>query len=238
MDHSQISFLKQDYLHNALLLSLLNNNQATIIDSSTTSLLLYDKISDAYYLNDQSINPIDLSLLQTIKPNQYLVLHNPELLNIVLSKGFMIDITCYNAVYTATTTLPLRDDVIIKQCTFNDLEIVMSTYSHPIDQAYIQDIIINNQLYASYYQQQFVGYVGYHKEGSIGMLEVLKDYQRQGFASHLLSFMVNQRIKEKKIAFSQIEYPNLASRKLHQKLHFEFSSQPIYWLKKQSSTHE
>ena len=67
-------------------------------------------------------------------------------------------------------------------------------------------------------------------EGSVGMLEVLPEYRRQGAATALMAAMVNFCLERGCVPFSQIFAGNEASLGLHRKMGFSIAQRPMYWV--------
>ena len=64
----------------------------------------------------------------------------------------------------------------------------------------------------------FVGYMGIHTDGSMGMLAVFPDYRRLGYAEELERFILSKILAEGRTPFCQIAPDNAASLTLQQKL--------------------
>ena len=77
---------------------------------------------------------------------------------------------------------------------------------------------------------EIVGFVGMHMEGSIGMLKVLPQYRRRGYAAELEQFMIRRTMEMGLVPFGQIEVWNEASIALQQKMGMIISEKSIFWL--------
>ena len=77
---------------------------------------------------------------------------------------------------------------------------------------------------------EIAGFVGMHLEGSIGMLKVLPQYRRRGYAAELERFMIQRTIEMGLVPFGQIEVWNEASISLQQKMGMVISEKSIFWL--------
>ena len=67
------------------------------------------------------------------------------------------------------------------------------------------------------------GFVGFHDEGSIGMLEVLPPFRRRGCGLVLLQAAVNLALERGSLPFGQIFHDNAPSLALHRKAGFTLS---------------
>ena len=74
------------------------------------------------------------------------------------------------------------------------------------------------------------GFVGFHDEGSIGMLEVLPEYRRRGLGEALEAGAVRLALSRGQYAFGQVETENAASLALQKKVGLELSDRELFWL--------
>ena len=77
---------------------------------------------------------------------------------------------------------------------------------------------------------EIAGFVGMHMEGSIGILKVLPQYRRCGYAAELENFMIRRTMEMGLIPFGHIEVWNEASISLQQKMGMTISEKSIFWL--------
>ena len=73
------------------------------------------------------------------------------------------------------------------------------------------------------------GFMGTHDEGTLGLLEVLPDYRRQGVARLLQSHMTNRALDRDEIPYGQIFDGNSPSLALQRSLGFQCSQGFLYW---------
>ena len=64
----------------------------------------------------------------------------------------------------------------------------------------------------------FVGYMGIHSDGSMGILEVFPEFRRRGYAEELERFILSKILAEGRTPFCQIAEDNAASLALQRKL--------------------
>lgn len=73
------------------------------------------------------------------------------------------------------------------------------------------------------------GFMGTHDEGTLGLLEVLPGYRRQGVATLLQSHMTNLALQRGQIPYGQIFDGNTPSLALQRSLDFQCSQGFLYW---------
>ena len=74
------------------------------------------------------------------------------------------------------------------------------------------------------------GFVGFHAEGTIGMLEVLPPYRRRGVGEALLRGAVRLALERGQYAFGQVFTDNAPSLALQRKVGLAVSEEILYWL--------
>ena len=89
-----------------------------------------------------------------------------------------------------------------------------------MDQGVIIGAFLNGEL---------AGFMGRHREGSLGMLFVFPKFRRLGVAEALERNYVNREIALGHVPYGQIFLGNIASRQLQEKLGMEFSEKNICW---------
>lgn len=85
------------------------------------------------------------------------------------------------------------------------------------------------QFYGGYLDGVFVGYMGAHSEGSLGMLHVFEEYRRRGYAEIISERVINARLADGHIPYVQVYTSNSASLALQHKLGAHFSRETITW---------
>lgn len=76
---------------------------------------------------------------------------------------------------------------------------------------------------------RLAGFMGTHDEGTLGLLEVLPDYRRQGVARLLQSHMTNRALQRGELPYGQIFEGNTPSLALQRSLGFRCSKGFLYW---------
>lgn len=89
---------------------------------------------------------------------------------------------------------------------------------------------IRQGMLGAFVEGKLAGFVGFHLEGSLGMLEVLPPYRRKGVGRALLAGGVAMALGQGLTPFSQIMTDNLPSLALHRSLGMDLSPERMYWL--------
>ena len=77
-----------------------------------------------------------------------------------------------------------------------------------------------------------MGFIGFHDEGSMGLLYVDEAYRHQGVAASLESYLINRQLEWGWVPYGQIAVDNEPSKKLQEKLGLYLSSGTVWWLEK------
>lgn len=160
---------------------------------------------------------------------------------------------CHQGVWTRKEKLPItglyradgkpmergkNQGLVIRQLGTKYAQTVVEHY-HLVDEPdYIMDRLKKGALYGAFYAEQdeeelspdrLLGFIGYHEEGSIGMLEVFPEYKKRGLAMALETYMLNLTLERGWIPYGQIIVGNEASMALQQKLGLCISRECLFW---------
>lgn len=142
--------------------------------------------------------------------------------------GLRCEMSCYQAVYTKKTPLPEVEGISILPLDESDWELVVGHYDK-IEVDDIKKTLRESRLFGAFLEEKPVGFIGEHKEGGMGMLEVFTPYRRMGIAMALESWFINRTLEKGHIPFGQIVTDNEASLGLQKKLGLRLSREKIYW---------
>ena len=107
--------------------------------------------------------------------------------------------------------------------------VIADHYEHLNEEQVIAHIR-RGHLFGGFLGDKLVGFIGEHPEGSIGILEVLPEFRRHGYAYDLESFMIDRHFNQGKIPFAQISTDNEKSLSLQRKLGMTQAEQSCFWL--------
>ena len=202
MKNEILKFLKQDYLNNLDLIYALEHG-AKIKYYNQAGIML--KFEDIYMLafKDEKIAE---QLLKQIDKCSMLAIHNDKYFNIINQKWGLN-----------------------KEIGREYFEFIKENYSTPIEEAYLLERIDANVFVGAFIEKQIVGFAGRHIEGTIGFVEVIKEYRRLGIAQALEQYLMQKLIAENEIIYLQVEVDNYPSMRLHEKLGYERSDDIITW---------
>ena len=227
MKNEILKFLKQDYLNNLDLIYALEHG-AKIKYYNQAGIML--KFEDIYMLafKDEKIAE---QLLKQIDKCSMLAIHNDKYFNIINQQwGLTKDIVAYQSGYLKKYVRIINNPIVeIKEIGREYFEFIKENYSTPIEEAYLLERIDANVFVGAFIEKQIVGFAGRHIEGTIGFVEVIKEYRRLGIAQALEQYLMQKLIAENEIIYLQVEVDNYPSMRLHEKLGYERSDDIITW---------
>ena len=160
-----------------------------------------------------------------------LAIHNDKYFNIINQKWRLNkEIVAYQYGYLKKYVRIINNPIVeIKEIGREYFEFIKENYSTPIEEAYLLERIDANVFVGAFIEKQIVGFAGRHIEGTIGFVEVIKEYRRLGIAQALEQYLMQKLIAENEIIYLQVEVDNYPSMRLHEKLGYERSDDIITW---------
>jgi ribosomal protein S18 acetylase RimI-like enzyme len=95
---------------------------------------------------------------------------------------------------------------------------------------YVRSRVEAGEVWGLFHSEEILGFIGLHEQGSMGMLEILEEHRRQGYAEYLLTFLTNKLLAEGVLPHDHIIVGNEASVRLQQKLDFTISDRTLWWV--------
>ena len=78
-----------------------------------------------------------------------------------------------------------------------------------------------------------LGFIGFHPEGSMGMLHVFEEHRKKGYGELLEKLDINRALDLGIVPYCHVFFSNRASLSLQEKLGLERGGRPVWWLWKQ-----
>lgn len=135
---------------------------------------------------------------------------------------------CWQAVYEKKTPIPVQTELTIRHPDARDFQKVADTYELGAEEELRKDFA-SPDFFGAYLDGEFVGYIGVHGEGSMGLLYVAPPYRRRGYAEAIYGTLINRQLQKGRLPFAQILEDNTASLALQRKLGLTVSQGLLYW---------
>lgn len=163
-----------------------------------------------------------------------LFVSHQEFMNAFLCDFFAIDLEmeCIQMVYTRKEPLPVKKGMDIRRLDERFLDVLERHYHTYVEEGYVETQLKSGVMYGIFEGTQLAGFIGMHKEGSIGMLEIFEKYRNKGYAKALESFYINLHLRNGWTPFGQVEAGNEKSLKLQESLNLYPAKDMLYWLGK------
>lgn len=169
-------------------------------------------------------------LLAQIQPEDAFVMRGCEgLKEIAEELGFNGCHPCWQAVYDKKTPIPVDTELTIRHPDEKDFPKIAASYDLG-DEIELREDFERPDFLGGYFDEELVGYVGLHGEGSMGLLHVFESYRRRGYAEALYGTLINHQLAKGRLPFAQIIEDNEASMQLHRKCGFRIAEDLIYWM--------
>lgn len=143
--------------------------------------------------------------------------------------GFSEINACWQVGYLHTAPLPLPDlGVEVRPLDPSHLSTVCANYQME-DEEYLDWLIRRGEMVGAFDGDTLTAFAGRHAEGSMGLLEVLPQYRRQGLATLLQSHIINLELARGHIPYGQVFDGNEPSLALQRSLGMAQSMGRLYW---------
>ncbi len=138
-------------------------------------------------------------------------------------------LTCYTYHYPHKEYIKMGEKARLAPARMEHLSIILENYAHITEDEAREDLK-NGDIIGAYVEGELAGFIGFHPEGSIGMLEVLPKFRRMGLGYDLEAAAINRRLSEGLPAYCQVREDNIPSQKLQEKLGMQRSENVCLWV--------
>lgn len=156
-------------------------------------------------------------------------LRGPAAAYAIQELGLATEQPCTQWVYTAAQP-PQLPEMDMRPLT-EDYAARCAAIYHPgsDDPSYMLDRIRAGRLWGLFRQGELAAFIGTHHEGSMGILNVLPEYRRQGLASALESWLIGWQLQRGWTPYCHVYADNAASHALQARLGLIPAAEPVIW---------
>ncbi len=222
MDISGIDYLGLD--------RVLKRGSGEIIANPENALLIRDSISGGYLLACKDMTT-GISLLdQYVCQECNLLMVSDYALGLAAFEryGFSEKLECYQVAYYGEKP-PVNTVLDVRAADEGNLGMLIENY-HLVSPEELEKLVERRSILLGYCQDQLVGFIGEHLEGSMGILYVFPEYRNRGFGTALQTHLIAKTMDEGFIPFGQVEKDNLKSLSLQKKIGMTQSDNLIVWM--------
>lgn len=225
-----LAYLERDRALRIDMIEAIRRGIATILYAADDAVLM-EKLKGMYLLVSDTVEA-GKRALACITEYRVFVAHNEASRDAIFACFPKIThaAACWQAYSPQTEPYPLSDVCEIRPFPMDQVPFLMSVYDPDGDRARYEERVRNGDVLAAYRDGELAGFIGFHSEGSGGMLEVLPKFRRLGIGSALELALHNLALSRGWTPYGQILVTNEASRKLQESLGMIVSDGAIYWM--------
>ena len=225
-------YLEEDFAYHADMLDALLTEETETIYSEDDGVMAKMGKWGPYAISAKTEEAME-KMAKLISEKRYMAVVRPFkfLPKLFEIKGKPVEVMpCYQAAYKGKEPVPEYEvpGIEIKPLTEENLSFVCKNYDD--DEDYIKSRIEYGMLGAFDENGNCAGFIGFHGEGSMGLLKVLPEYQRRGIGIALEAKNLNRRLSEGRIPFGHVVVGNEKSKGLQNKIGMEFSEKIVTWI--------
>jgi len=223
-----LNYLNRNILLNIGIIEPINRKSADIIYAEKDGVLIFERESQSYLISVDNFD-IGKKLLDSITDIKLLAVHQNFMAEYVEQHyNFTNKLECYQAVYLNKDIGIENNSMQIKTLTHKD-ETVINHHYKSLTTEELNKLLDKKKLLGGYINNQLIGFIGNHLEGSMGILEIFPEFRRKGYAYILESYLIKSMLNKGLVPFAQIEVSNIKSIELHKKLNFNISNESLFW---------
>ena len=225
------AWLERDSVLHANLLEVIRRGSADVLIAEEGGVLLHDTGCGAWMLAAEP-EAVEAFLDRVPAGCDLFVGHDMAYFDLARARfGLPEQEICWSAAYLGKDPLPVP--------AFNgELRLLdrswapwlSAHYSHDFGGPAYMERAADRGIIGVFVEGKPAGFVGFHDEGSIGMLEVLPAYRRRGLGEILQRTAINLALERGQIPFGQVIDGNTASLALQRKLGMSISHTTLFWL--------
>ncbi len=227
-----ISYLSPNCLQHIDMIEALRRGNADVVSVSDTACLLKNRGNNALQLAcDDAASGI--AALQTAPEFGLVVTHGQAAWDAVKAVRPEFDCRrpCHQGYYPSKERHTVPPACTIAPYPIERLDDVLAHYDNVRDPNYIIDRIERGDLFAGYHDGQLCGFIGFHSDGSMGMLEVFSEFRRLHIGFALEQNLINVALDRGWTPYCHIYADNLPSIRLQEKLGLIVTPDcPIAWM--------
>lgn len=225
-------YLEKDFAFHADMLDALLVSGTKVFYSEEDGVMLRIGEKGPYAISAKTAEAMT-KMAEMIEEKRYMAIIRPLrfLPEFFAIKGKPVEaMPCYQAAYSKKEPVfePEVEGIEIKYLTEEHIPFVCKNYED--DEKYIASRIKYGMLGAFDKEGNCAGFVGFHGEGSMGLLKILPEYRRKGIGFALEAKNLNRRLAEGRIPFGHVVVGNEKSMGLQKKMGMEFSKNIVTWV--------
>ena len=123
----------------------------------------------------------------------------------------------------------MRNHLIEKYGYENEEDRIREVYTLASEESLLDDFS-RGEVFGLFIDGRLTGFIGFHSEGSMGMLHVFEEGRKKGYGSLLEKYDINRALELGRIPYCHVFESNAASQALQAKLALKKGKRKCWWL--------
>lgn len=209
---------------------MIKRGTAKILEDADNALFIYDTRSEGYYLACEDVN-LGMNILDKYADRDiHLMMVTNMLIGEKAYEKYSFDgkYDCFQFAYYGGN---VDEDSCIttRTATKEDIPFLLDNYDL-ISAEEITKLVSIGNIELAYAGSDLVGFMGEHLEGSMGLLYILPEHRRNGYASALEKHLIKINLDKGFVPYGHVVKDNIASIELQKRLGFTQSKKLIRWM--------
>lgn len=220
MKQQAIAYLKQNIPYHIDMIEMLRRGRAEVRVLTDRACLIEGGRRSGFCLLACSDAAAGEAALREQGDFGLVVAHGPYAREAVkrVRPDFDCRLPCHQAYYPSTEPQSVVPSCTIAPYPIERLDAVLTHYRNVNDPSYIVGRIEAGELFAGYYAGELCGFIGFHDDGSMGMLEVFPEFRRLHIGQALEQHLINVALSQGRVPYCHIFEGNEPSVNLQKRL--------------------
>ena len=221
------TYLQQDEVLHIDMLEPLRRGHGKLLFAGRHGVLMLEQHNHVYMLSADSPEVTQKLLPMMEQPGLIVVHHDYERTLAARRFSMQAESPCYQVIYPKDDT-PIWGDVRPLGPEYQ--QEVQERYRMHLEPEEVRQHLLRGEMIGQFVDGKLAAFIGTHREGAIGMLEVYPAYRRKGIGQNLIHYMARFWQQKGYTAFAQIVFDNERSLHLQAKLGAKRSASMLYWI--------
>lgn len=236
MQEKALKYFEKNPLLFADMRECIKKGDAEVVLATENGVILRDVPSDIYSFacdSAEEATPFFEAVRGRSNRSGWLVAHGQESQKAVVGRYAPKKVTvCYQVVYESARRHEYDEGLSFKAADERELPRIVAEYDLESPEN-LEKLCKAKKIVCAYRKSDgaFVGFIGRHPEGSMGLLLIFPDYRRHGYAFSLEGKLIDLILDEGRLPYAHIIEDNEKSLALQKKLGFSIAQGKVYWNK-------
>ncbi len=207
---------------------------AEVLENTDDGVFIREKRSGVFFMACDDPD-LGMKLLEKHEDMGYhlLVIFDTKLADRAFEKyGFTERLDCWQAAYLGPIP-EVSDELRVRVATLDDLDAIIANYNLVSSEEVKISVEYGDVLVGFDKEDNMVGFIGEHTDGSGGMLYVFPEHRRKGYGAEFEKHLFIKNITEGFIPFGHVVKDNFASMELQRSMGLTIADKPACWLWKE-----